>query len=90
MTNPVIDGLADGCSVVGSILGDVEGRAVGVDVINTGFKSRVHWSLNKFSNSSIELSILSELVASTTNEISANTPNDGFTIISTKHYINQF
>ena len=45
MTNPVIEGLADGCNVVGSIVGIVEGKSDGVDVIKMELDSTLHWSL---------------------------------------------
>ena len=35
MTNPIIDGFADGCSVVGTKVGDAEGKVDGVGVMNT-------------------------------------------------------
>lgn len=71
ITNPVIEGLEDGCGVVGDMVGDVEGMTVGVDVMNMGFKLISHCSLKRFSNSSIEASISSAFVASTINWTSA-------------------
>ena len=42
MTNPEIEGLVDGCNVVGRMVGDVDGEAEGVDVMNTELDSTSH------------------------------------------------
>ena len=41
-TSPEIVGLAEGCNVVGDMLGDVDGEIVGDDEMKTGALSTVH------------------------------------------------
>lgn len=45
ITNPVIDGLIDGNNVLGTIVGNIEGLAEGVEVMKTEVALRLHWSL---------------------------------------------
>ena len=84
MTNPVIDGWADGCNVVGVEDGAVEGAKVGDEVMKTDCDSMSHSFSMDDSNEAIEASTSSVLVVSTIRFTCALTPYSG-TIVNSKH-----
>ena len=73
-TSPLIEGLADGCNVLGVKDGERVGSALGVEVMNTDCESTVHWSSTLVSNAVIAESTSSVFVASTVNDIAALIP----------------
>lgn len=82
-TNPVIEGLAEGCNVVGAIEGVVEGASVGEEVIYTRCNLTSQLLSIDDSNTSIDASKSSVFVVSTISLTCELMPYSGTIMIST-------
>ena len=87
ITNPVIEGWAEGCNVVGVLDGVVEGAKVGDEVITTDCDLMSHLMSMEVSNASIEASTSSVFVVSTIRFTCALTPYSGSMITSTHKHL---
>ena len=83
ITNPVMEGWAEGCNVVGVAEGIMEGESVGDDVIKADCDSTSHSLSIDDSNTSIDASKSSVFVVSTISLTCELMPYSGTIMIST-------